>query len=270
MNNFPASLGTCCCSDTKLCPTLWPAAHQTSLGFTISQSFLKFTSNESVMLSNHSHSLLTFLLLPSVFPSIRVFSNESALCIRWPKYWSFSFSISPSREYSGLISFRINEFDFLRNILNWKGCLPILLPASLWQCRIETSVPLEKLPLLISRCKQFYLLWLCNTFARICRVKKAHTVTVSMKMILEVSGNLGLFELHSETQWFPDYFYMCVFEIKFSNLVPFKLQTKFALLFYFWHKILEKLTFKFSVPSSMLTMICIDHLICLSPNISDL
>ena len=85
------------------------AAHQAALSFTVSQSLLKLMSIESVMPSNHlCHSLL---LLSSIFPSISVFSNESALCIRWPKYWSFSFSISPSNEYSGLISFRIDWFD---------------------------------------------------------------------------------------------------------------------------------------------------------------
>ena len=70
-------------------------------------------SIESMMPSNHLILCYPFLLLPSIFPSIRVFSNKSALCIRWPKYWSFSFSISPSKEYSGLISFRIDWFDFL-------------------------------------------------------------------------------------------------------------------------------------------------------------
>ena len=80
------------------------------LSFTISKRSLKFMSTESVMLSNHLI-LCCSLLLPSIFPSIRVFSNESALHSRWPKYWSFSFSISPSNEYSGLISFRIDWFD---------------------------------------------------------------------------------------------------------------------------------------------------------------
>ena len=78
-----------------------------------SQSLLKFISIESVILSNHLIFCHPFLLLPSVFPSIRVFSNESALCIRWPKHWSFSFSISPSNEYSVLISFRIDRIDLL-------------------------------------------------------------------------------------------------------------------------------------------------------------
>ena len=94
--------------------TLWTAERQVSWSFTISQSLLKFMSIESVMPSTISPFLTPFLLfLLSVFPSIRVFSSESALCIRWPKDWSFSFSISPSREYSGLISFRIDCFDLL-------------------------------------------------------------------------------------------------------------------------------------------------------------
>ena len=89
------------------------AAHQAFLSFSISQSLLKLMSVESVMLSNHLILCRPLLLPPSIFSSIRVFSNESALCIRWPKYWSFSFSISPSNEYSRLISFRINWFDLL-------------------------------------------------------------------------------------------------------------------------------------------------------------
>ena len=102
-------------SCVQLFETPRTAAHQASLSFTVSQRLLRFMSIESVMLSNH---LILYhpLLLPSVFPSIRVFSNESALHIRWPKYWSFSFSISPSNEYSGLISFRI--------WLLWSPCSP--------------------------------------------------------------------------------------------------------------------------------------------------
>ena len=91
--------------------TPWKAAHQTSLSFTISWSMLKLISIESVMPSKHLILCHDLLLLPSIYPSIRVFSSESALRIRWPKYWSFSFSISPSNEYSGLISFRIDWFD---------------------------------------------------------------------------------------------------------------------------------------------------------------
>ena len=92
--------------------TPWTAAHQASLSFTISRSLLKLMSIKLVMLSNHLI-LCCPLLLPSIFPSIRVFTNESGLCMRWPKYWGFSFNISPSNEYSGLISFRIDWFDLL-------------------------------------------------------------------------------------------------------------------------------------------------------------
>ena len=92
----------------QLFATPWTAAHQASLSFTISLSLLKLMSIESVIPFNHLILCHPLLLLPSIFPSIRVFSNESALCIRWPKYWSFSFSTSPSNEYLGLISFRID------------------------------------------------------------------------------------------------------------------------------------------------------------------
>ena len=94
-------------SRVQLFATPWTAAHQAPLSFSISQSLLKFTSLESVMPSNYLILCHPFLLLPSIFSSIRVFSSESALCIRWPECWSFSFSISPSIEYSGLISFRL-------------------------------------------------------------------------------------------------------------------------------------------------------------------
>ena len=87
----------------------WTVTCQTLLSSTISRSFLKLMSIESVMLSNHFILCCPFLLWPSIFPSIRVFSSELALCIRWPEYWSFSFSISPSNEYSELISFRIGS-----------------------------------------------------------------------------------------------------------------------------------------------------------------
>jgi len=98
-------------SSIRLFATPWTAAHQASLSFTMSQSLLKLMSIESVMPSNHLI-LCRLLLLPSsIFPSIRVFSNESALRIRWPKYRSFSFSISPSNEYSGLISCRMDWLD---------------------------------------------------------------------------------------------------------------------------------------------------------------
>ena len=93
--------------------TPWTAACQASLSFTISQSLLKLTSIELVMPSNHLILCHPLLFLPSIFPSIRVFSNKPILPIRGPKYWSLSFSISPSNEYSGLISFRIDWLDLL-------------------------------------------------------------------------------------------------------------------------------------------------------------
>ena len=100
-------------SCVQLFVTPWTAARQASLSFTISQSLLKFMSVELVMPSNHLILCRHLLLLPSIFPSIRVFSNKSVLRIRWPTYWSISFSISPSNEYSGLISFRIDWLDLL-------------------------------------------------------------------------------------------------------------------------------------------------------------
>ena len=103
--------------------TSWTAAHQASLSITTSQSLLKLMSIESVMPSNHLILCRPLLLPPSVFPSIRVFSHESVLWITWPKYWSFSFSISPSNEYSGLISFKM---DWL-NLLAVQGTLKSIL-----------------------------------------------------------------------------------------------------------------------------------------------
>jgi len=100
-------------SCVQLFATPWTAAHQASLSITNSQSPPKPMSIESVMPSNHLILCHPLLLLPSIFPSIRVFSNESALHIRWPKDWSFSFNISPSNEYSGLISFRMDWLDLL-------------------------------------------------------------------------------------------------------------------------------------------------------------
>ena len=106
----------CCCSVAKLCLTLCDPIHCSTpspLSFTISQSLLKFMSIELVALSNHLILYHPLLVLPSIFSNIRVFSNELALCIRWPKYWSFRFSISPSSEYSGLISFRTDWLDLV-------------------------------------------------------------------------------------------------------------------------------------------------------------
>ena len=110
-------------SRVRLFVTPWTAALQASLSITNSRNLLKLMSIESVMPSNHLILYCPLLLLPSIFPSIRVFSNKSVLHIRWPKYWSFSFSISPSNDYSGLISFRIDWLD----LLAVKGTLKSLL-----------------------------------------------------------------------------------------------------------------------------------------------
>ena len=102
------------------------------MSFTFSQSLLKLIFIESMMLSNHLILFYPLLLLPSIFPSIRVFSNELAHHIRWPKYWSYSFSISPSNEYLGLISFRIGWFDLLAVQGTFKSLL--------WHYNLKTSV----------------------------------------------------------------------------------------------------------------------------------
>ena len=122
----------------------WTAARQASLSITNRRSLLKLTSIESVMPSNHLILCCPLLLLPSIFPNIRVSSNESVLRIRWPKYWSFSFSISLSNEYSGLISFRMDWFD-LHEV---QGTLKSLLQhhsskASILQCSVFSIVQLS-------------------------------------------------------------------------------------------------------------------------------
>ena len=110
---YPQTSSVQSLSHVRLFATLWIAARQASLSITISRSSLTFKSIESVMPSSHLILCHPLVLPPSVFPSIRVFSNESALCMRWPKYWSFSFNISPSNEHSGLISFRMDWLDLL-------------------------------------------------------------------------------------------------------------------------------------------------------------
>ena len=133
-------------SRVQLFATPWTAACQASLSFTISQSLLKLMSIESVMPSNHLILYHPLLLPPSIFPSVRVFSNESVLHIRWPKYWSFSFNISPSNEYLGLISFRNDWYD----LLAVQGTLKSLLQhhnlkASILQCSTFFIVQLSHL-----------------------------------------------------------------------------------------------------------------------------
>ena len=111
MNIHPCSVQSLSC--IQLFVTPWTAASQASLSITNSRSLLKFMSIESMMLSNHLILCCLLLLQPSIFPSIRVFSNESVLRFRWPKHWNFSFSISPFNGYAGLISFKNNWFDLL-------------------------------------------------------------------------------------------------------------------------------------------------------------
>ena len=131
-------------SRIQLFVTPWTAAHQASLSITNSWSPPKPMSTESVMPPNHLILCHPLLLLPSIFPSIRVFSNESALHIRWPKYWSFSFNISPSSEHPGLISFRMDWLD----LLAVQGTLKSLLQhhsskASILQCSAFFTVQLS-------------------------------------------------------------------------------------------------------------------------------
>ena len=133
--NEPPSGSVQFSSVAQSCPTLWAATHQASLSITNSQSLLKLMSSESVMTSNHLILCRPLLFLPSIFPSIRLFSNESVLRIRWPNYWSLSFSIRPSSEYSGLISFRMRWLD----LLEVQGTLKSVLQhhsskASILQC----------------------------------------------------------------------------------------------------------------------------------------
>ena len=124
--------------------TPWTAACQASLSFTISLSLLKLVSVESVIPSNYLVLCCLLLLLPSVFPSTRVFSSESVLRIRWPKYWIFSFSINPSNEYSGLVSFRIDWFDLFAVQGTHKGLLQHhSSKASILQCSAFFTVQLS-------------------------------------------------------------------------------------------------------------------------------
>ena len=196
-------------SRVRLFVTPWTAACQASLSLPISQSLFKLLSIESVMLSNHLILCLFLLLLPSIFPSIRVFSNKLALCIRWPKYWSFSFSISPFSEYSGLISFRIDWFDLLAVQGSLKSS-PALqfesinsLALSLLYCPTLTSVhdywknqsfdytdlcrqsllfntPSRFVIAFLQRSKHLLILWLQSPSSVILEPSKIRSVTVSI------------------------------------------------------------------------------------------
>ena len=131
---IPASLGCSVqsLSRVRLFATPWSAACQASLSITNSQSLLKLVSIEPVMPSNHLTLYHSLLLLPSISPSIRVFSNDSVLHIRWPEYWSFKLSISPSSEYSGLTSFRLDWLD----LLAVQGTLKRLLQHHSWEASV--------------------------------------------------------------------------------------------------------------------------------------
>ena len=143
-NIFPQCFLSCHVIQLQLFATPWTAAHQASRSFTISQSLLKLMSIESVIPSNHLILCCLLLFLPSVFPRIRVFSSELALRIRWPKYWNFSISTSPSNEHLGLIHFRMDWFD----LLAVQGTLKSLLQhysskASILQCSAFFTVQLS-------------------------------------------------------------------------------------------------------------------------------
>ena len=196
----------------QLFATPWTAAHQASLSFTSAQCLLKFMAIESMLLFNHFILCHPLLLLSSIFPNNRVFSNESGFPIRWPKYWSFSFSISPSKEYSALISFRIDWFD----LLAVQGTLQSLLQhhsskASIFWCSVFFMVQLSHLHMttgkiialticsfvgkmmslifntlsrfvtaFLSRSKNLLISWLQSPPAVILEAKKIKFVTVSV------------------------------------------------------------------------------------------
>ena len=134
-------------SHVQLFVTPWTAARQASVSITNSRSLLKLMSIESVLPSNHLILCRPLLLPPSIFPIIRVFSKESVLCIRWPKYWSFSFSIRPSNEYSGLVSFRMNWLD----LLTVQGTLNSLLQHHSWKASVL-------------RCSAFFIVQLSHSY----------------------------------------------------------------------------------------------------------
>ena len=163
-------------SCVRLFVTPWTAAHQAPLSFTISWSLLTFMSIELVMLSNYPILCCPLYLLPSVFPSIRIFSNKSTLHIRWPKHWNFIFSISPSNEYSGLISLRIDWFDLaiqgtLENLLQPHSSI-----ASILQCLafflVQLSHPYMTFRKTIALTRQTFV---CNVSASQYTLKVCHS-----------------------------------------------------------------------------------------------
>ena len=167
----------CCCSGAQSCPTPWTAARQASLPITNSWSLPKLISIESVMPSSHLILCHPLLLLPSLFPSIRVFSNESALHIRWLKYWSFSFSISPSNEHSELISFGIDWLDLLADQgtekLKSKHCLFCFCRTSFFSWRQCSLLWKSVLP------PHYIAALLVNPVSRNCLIRTKHFISVS-------------------------------------------------------------------------------------------
>ena len=181
-------------SVAKLCPTLYDPMDCSTPGypaFTISQSLLKFMFIEWVIPSNHLILCCPLLLLPSVLTSIRVLSNESGLCIRWPKYRSFSFSISPSNEYSGFISFRIDWFD----LLAVQGALKSLFQDHSWKGSVL-------------QCSAFFMVQLCHPYMSTGKTialtiqtffsKVMSLLLITVQVCLRLSYQVGLIEIISE------------------------------------------------------------------------
>ena len=159
-------------SHVRLFVTPWTTARQASLFITNSQSPPKPMSIESVMPSNHLILCHPLLLLPSIFSSIRVFSSESALHIRWPKYWSFSFKISPSNEHLGLISFRMDWLDLLavqgtlKSLLQHHGSKASILWHSAFFMNAQTTGQLQLSPMLVMLCSKSFKLGFSSTWIR--------------------------------------------------------------------------------------------------------
>ena len=207
-------------SHVRLLVTPWTATFQASLSITNSRSLLKLVSIESVIPSSHLTLCHPLLLLPSIFPCIRVFSNESVLCIRWPKHWSFSFNISPANEHSGLISFRMDWLDLLAVQGNLKSLLQHhSSKASVHQCSAFFIVQLlhpymttgktialtrwtfvgkvlslvfnmlSRLVItLLPRSQHLFISWLQSPSAVILQPHKIKSVTVSPSICHEVMG----------------------------------------------------------------------------------
>ena len=152
--------------------TLWTAARQASLSITNSRSSPRLMCIESVMPSSHLILCRPLLLLPPIPPSIRVFSNESTLCIRWPKYWSFSFSISPSNEHPELISFRMDWLDFLavqgtlKSLLQQHSSKASILRHSAFFMNVQTTGRLHLSPMLVMLCSKSFKLGFSNTWIK--------------------------------------------------------------------------------------------------------